>query len=105
MNDKMIEIGDQQFSESTIKEALRKHCGFKEKKLALIEVAHFSVRSPQPDRVIVRLSDYIIDYIKNFDVKTFSYVPGGGTGSTSSNRMHDFGYERPTFTFGKIEED
>ena len=31
MSDKMVKIGGQEFSESTIKEALKKHCGFEEK--------------------------------------------------------------------------
>ena len=83
MSDKMIEVGGQQFSESTIKEALKKHCGFKEK-------YQFQVG----DVVLSRWGDWRI--IVNSRGTLTSFDLGGQYQTAKQNGFEMNGYEKMT---------
>jgi len=61
MSEKIIEIKGQKISESTIVEALKKHCNFQEKKKPIIELVQWSEPN---DRLAIRLPNEAIKRIK-----------------------------------------
>lgn len=62
MSEKMIEVGGKMWSEATLKEALKNHCGSREKRVTL-PIISFGTSYEKDDRVIIRLTNSMLEHI------------------------------------------
>jgi len=101
-----IYIDDKGFSEETLKEMVKDHCDFEEKRsFPIITICSFAKEN---DRAIVRLSDEAVKRIVKDGAKVVVLDIGDhpGFATYDVNRLHSFSdiYSKPTYTFGKITE-
>jgi len=100
-----IYIDDKGFSEETLKEMVKDHCDFEEKRsFPIITICSFAKEN---DRAIVRLSDEAVKRIDDgAKVVVLDIGDHPGLATCDVDRFRSFSdiYSKPTYTFGKITE-